>query len=96
MYIKYINIFRTWDLDTCIATTNSMLQELNSQSVPNYVTGLLKGVAFCKDPGMEFTEEQITECQNTVAQFIPLAMTALFSHSDARYMCCLYFDGLCN
>ena len=88
--------FRAWDLDTCIATTSSMLRELNSQSVTIYVVGLLQGAAFCEDPNMAFTEEQIIECHNNVAQFMPLAMKALFSHSDPRQLCCFYFDGLCG
>ena len=73
-----------------------MLQELNSEMVVIYVTGLLQGVSFCQDPGMAFTEDQITECQNIMEQFIPLAMKALFSHSDPRQLCCFYFDGLCS
>ena len=83
-------------MDTCIATTSSMLRELNSEEVADYIVGLLQGATFCQDPSMAFTEEQITECQNTVAQFLPLAMKALFSHSDPRQLCCFYFDGLCG
>ena len=96
MYKYHIQISRTWDLDTCISTTSSMLQELNSEMVVIYVTGLLQGVSFCQDPGMAFTEDQITECQNIMEQFIPQAMKALFSHSDPRQLCCFYFDGLCS
>ena len=91
-----IQINRAWDLDTCIATTSSMLRTLISPDVATAIVDLLKGERFCQDPSMAFTEDETAECQEIVTQFMPRVMKALFSRSDPRQLCCFYFDGLCG
>ena len=73
-----------------------MLRTLISPDTATAIVDVLIGERFCEDPSMGFTEDQITECQGNVAQFIPPAMKALFSRSDPRQLCCFYFDGLCG
>ena len=73
-----------------------MLRALISPDTATAIVDVLIGERFCEDPSMAFTEDEIKECQDIVAQFMPLAMQALFSHSDARQLCCFYFDGLCD
>ena len=89
-------INRTWDLDSCITTTSSMLRTLISPELAVAIVNMLKGEGFCEDPSMAFTDDQIIECHENIGNFMPPAMKALFSRSDPRQLCCFYFDGLCG
>ena len=89
-------INRTWDLDTCITTTSSMLRTLISPELAVAIVNMLKGEGFCEDPSMAFTDDQIIECHENIGNFMPPAMKALFSRSDPRQLCCFHFDGLCG
>ena len=89
-------INRTWDLDSCITTTSSMLRTLISPELAVAIVNMLKGEGFCEDPSMAFTDDQIIECHENIGNFMPPAMKALFSRSDPRQLCCFHFDGLCG
>ena len=49
-----------------------MLKILVAPTTSVFFTDLLTGEAFCQDPALAFTEDEIKQCQDYITQFIPI------------------------
>ena len=55
---------------------------MNSEEAANSIVNDMKGEAFCQDPGLVLSEEEVAGCQSFTEIFTPLALPVLFSGGD--------------
>lgn len=54
---------KTWDCDTCIADVQALSRIGQSDQAGQNIVSVLQGPAFCQDPDLALTPDQVTKCQ---------------------------------
>ena len=73
----YCRAVPAFHCDTCRADVTRAANAYNhANAVESWIT-TLEGEAFCKNPELGFTEEQIYECDAAIKEFVGPAMAAL-------------------
>ena len=73
---------RTWDCDTCQADVKAVGAILTSDQASEAVVVGLRGQAFCQDPALGLSEEQVIGCQDFISAFMPAALQTFFRKMD--------------
>ena len=70
-------LFYRQGCETCVDDVTRVVNAYHHQDFIDFWENHLEGQAFCKNPELGFTEEQILECDGNVKQFIGPAFFAL-------------------
>merc|ERR1712018_967506 len=67
------------DCDTCKSGVMAMGQLLTSDDAANEAVTLLQGKAFCQDPGMGLSGDDLKMCEDYIANYIPKILKHMFN-----------------
>ena len=69
---------------------------MSSEEAAMAIVNAMNGEAFCQDPELGLSEEQVAGCQGFIEAFMPPALSAYFETDDpsAAYVCGKYY-GIC-
>ena len=96
LYYYYYRAVPAFHCETCRADVTRAANAYNHpNAVERWITAL-EGEAFCKNPELGLTEEQIAGCDAYIKAFIGAAMAALGQGiaGEADYICRNWFE--CN
>ena len=84
-YIVHKLHFRdsTWNCDKCKADVGAVGTLLVSDDATNAAVDMLQGKAFCQDPGMGLSGDDIKTCEMYIGKYIPPIMKNLFGALNA-------------
>jgi len=68
-----------FDCDTCKSGVMAMGQLLTSDDAANEAVTMLQGKAFCQDPGMGLSGDDLKMCQDYIANYIPKILKHMFN-----------------
>merc|ERR1712088_40696 len=68
-----------FDCDTCKSGVMAMGQLLTSDDAANEAVTLLQGKAFCQDPGMGLSGDDLKMCEDYIANYIPKILKHMFN-----------------
>ena len=86
-----------WDCPTCQLGVSMFGLFYSDENVVQVITTELQGEDFCGNPENGFTEDQIAECADNIAAFMPPALKIV---GDAIIMydteiCNGWYEGVC-
>merc|ERR1711894_734772 len=89
-----------FDCDSCASGVMAFEKLMVSDDAGNEAVTMLQGKAFCQDPGMGLSGDDLKMCQDSIANYIPKILKLLFKQGpknkkEAKEFCQEFFN-VCN